>query len=82
MLKTDASLKLYAVGHTDNIGQFAHNVKLSQKRATSVVNSLVGKYGIDASRLIPFGAGPVAPVTANKTEEGRGKNRRVELVAQ
>jgi len=82
MLKADAGLKVYVVGHTDNVGQFDHNVKLSQDRAVSVVNALVGKHGIAAARLTPFGAGPVAPVASNKTDEGKAKNRRVELVAQ
>ncbi len=82
MLKADAGLKLYVVGHTDNVGQFAHNVKLSQNRAASVVNALVSKHGIAAARLTPFGAGPAAPVASNKNDEGKSKNRRVELVAQ
>lgn len=82
MLKTDAKLKVYVVGHTDNVGQFAHNIKLSQDRAASVVNALVSGHGIAASRLTPFGDGPTAPVASNKSEEGRAKNRRVELVAQ
>jgi OmpA-OmpF porin, OOP family len=82
MLKADTNLKVYVVGHTDNAGQFAYNVKLSQDRAASVVNVLVNKYGIAAARLTPFGAGPVAPVASNKTDEGKAKNRRVELVAQ
>ena len=81
LLNTDAKLKLYVVGHTDNVGQFDYNIKLSQQRAASVVKALVSK-GISASRLTPFGAGPTAPVTSNNTEEGRAKNRRVELVAQ
>jgi outer membrane protein OmpA-like peptidoglycan-associated protein len=82
MLQTDAALKLFVVGHTDNVGQFAHNLKLSQDRAASVVNALVSKHGIAAARLIPFGAGPTVPVAANTTDEGKAKNRRVELVAQ
>jgi OmpA-OmpF porin, OOP family len=82
MLKTDAALKIYIVGHTDNVGLFARNVKLSQDRAASVINELVAKHGIAASRLTPFGAGPTAPAAANKNDEGRAKNRRVELVAQ
>ena len=81
LLNNDSSLKLYVVGHTDNVGQFDYNIKLSQQRAASVVQALVGK-GSNSSRLTPFGAGPVAPVTSNSTEEGRAKNRRVELVAQ
>ena len=64
------------------VGDAASNVKLSQARAQSVVSELVSKHGIAASRLIAFGAGPYAPVASNKTEEGRAKNRRVELVAQ
>ncbi len=82
MLKADAGLKIYVVGHTDNAGQFVYNVKLSQDRAASVVNALVGKHGIAAARLTPFGAGPACPVASNKTDEGKAKNRRVELVAQ
>ena len=82
LLKADAKLKLYVVGHTDNVGQFNNNIKLSQDRAAAVVKALVGKHGIAASRLTPFGDGPTAPVASNKSEEGRAKNRRVELVAQ
>lgn len=82
MLNADANLKVYVVGHTDNVGQFAHNIKLSQDRAASVVNALVSRHGIAAARLTPFGDGPTAPVASNKSEEGRAKNRRVELVAQ
>jgi outer membrane protein OmpA-like peptidoglycan-associated protein len=82
MLKGDANQKLYVVGHTDNVGQFAHNVKLSQDRATAVVQALVTKHNIAAARLTPFGVGPTAPVAANSNEDGRAKNRRVELVAQ
>lgn len=82
MLAADANLKVYVVGHTDNVGQFAHNIKLSQDRAASVVNALVSRHGIAAARLTPFGDGPTAPVASNKSEEGRAKNRRVELVAQ
>jgi outer membrane protein OmpA-like peptidoglycan-associated protein len=55
-------------------------VKLSQARAQSVIAALVSKHGIAASRLIAFGNGPYAPVATNETDEGRAKNRRVELV--
>ena len=81
LLNNDTGLKLYVVGHTDNVGQFDSNVKLSQHRAASVVAALVAK-GINGSRLTPFGNGPTAPVASNNTEEGRAQNRRVELVAQ
>jgi outer membrane protein OmpA-like peptidoglycan-associated protein len=82
MLKADPSLKLFVVGHTDTVGQFAHNVQLSQARAAAVVNALVSKHGIAAARLTSFGCGPTVPVAANGSEDGRAKNRRVELVAQ
>ena len=82
LLKADPKLKLYVVGHTDNVGLFGSNIKLSDDRAAAVVKALVGKYGIVSSRLTPFGDGPTAPVASNKSEEGRAKNRRVELVAQ
>jgi outer membrane protein OmpA-like peptidoglycan-associated protein len=55
-------------------------VKLSQARAQSVINDLVTKHHIVAARLIAFGNGPYAPIASNKTDDGRAKNRRVELV--
>ncbi len=82
MIQAGPKMKFYIVGHTDNAGTFNDNLKLSKDRAEAVVKQLVGKYGITVNRLQPFGAGPTAPVTSNQTEEGRAKNRRVELVAQ
>jgi outer membrane protein OmpA-like peptidoglycan-associated protein len=80
LLKANAGLKVCVVGHTDMVGDLATNVTLSQARAQAVVSALVSQHGIVGSRLIPFGAGPYSPVASNKTEEGRAKNRRVELV--
>lgn len=80
LLKSDPDLKLYVVGHTDNQGSNTYNEDLSQRRAASIVKALTGEYGISAARLHPFGAGLYAPVASNDTEEGRAKNRRVELV--
>jgi outer membrane protein OmpA-like peptidoglycan-associated protein len=82
LLKSQPTLKLLVVGHTDNVGTFAANIDLSQRRAQAVVNTLVSKYGIAKERLMPFGDSYAAPVASNKTEEGRAKNRRVELVEQ
>jgi len=82
LLKQDAALKLLVVGHTDNVGTLASNMDLSKRRAAAVVDVLVSKNGIAAARLVAQGAGPLAPVASNKTEEGRAKNRRVELVEQ
>lgn len=80
LLKADPELKVYVVGHTDNVASLDLNVKLSQARAEAVVQALIGKHGIAAARLNGQGAGPLAPVASNSTEEGRAKNRRVELV--
>jgi outer membrane protein OmpA-like peptidoglycan-associated protein len=82
LLKEDATLKLYVVGHTDNAGALEGNMKLSQDRAQSVVLALVKTHGIAAARLKAYGDGPYAPVASNDAEEGRAKNRRVELVKQ
>jgi OOP family OmpA-OmpF porin len=81
LLKDDPGLKVWVVGHTDNVGTVESNVTLSSARAAAVVRALVAK-GVAASRLAPHGAGPYAPVASNATEEGRARNRRVELVAQ
>ncbi len=65
-------------GHTDFIGGDAYNLRLSQRRADSVVNYLVGK-GISRDRLIPIGYGESQPIADNNTAEGRAKNRRTEF---
>lgn len=82
LLNGDTGLLLYVVGHTDNEGGLENNMKLSQARADAVVNALVSNHGIKSSRLKSYGAGPFAPVASNDTEEGKAKNRRVELVKQ
>ena len=82
LLASQPALKLLVVGHTDSVGSFEANMKLSQARAEAVVQALVKEYGVAAARLRPQGAGPIAPVATNRTEEGRARNRRVELVEQ
>jgi len=82
LLKADPSLKLYVVGHTDNVGTFESNIKLSMDRANAVINALVTEHSVIAANLKPFGNGPCAPVATNDTEAGRALNRRVELVKQ
>jgi OOP family OmpA-OmpF porin len=82
LMAQNPALKLHVVGHTDNVGDLAANMKLSQVRAASVVTALTTQHGVAANRLSAFGAGPYAPVASNKTEEGRARNRRVELVEQ
>ena len=82
LLKADPALKLYVVGHTDNVGLLDANLKLSQARADAVVQALVTTHAIPAARLRAFGHGPTTPVSSNATEAGRALNRRVELVQQ
>ncbi|MEI7501488.1 MAG: OmpA family protein, partial [Bacteroidota bacterium] len=79
MLKLDANLKISIEGHTDNVGDATSNKKLSNDRAKSVMDVLIAK-GIDKSRLSSIGWGQEKPVADNRTEEGRAKNRRVEIV--
>jgi OOP family OmpA-OmpF porin len=81
LLQGDASLRVWVVGHTDNVGSAESNVTLSNARALAVVKALADRK-IAAARLAAKGVGPFAPVASNATEEGRAKNRRVELVAQ
>lgn len=82
LLAKNPSWKLLVVGHTDMTGDLAHNMQLSEQRAAAVVNALTAKYGVAPARLKAYGVGPLAPVASNDTEEGRAKNRRVELVKQ
>jgi OOP family OmpA-OmpF porin len=83
LVRKDPSLKLYVVGHTDNVGSVSSNLDLSQRRAGAVQKALTTQYGVPASALMgSFGAGPYCPVAANETEDGRAHNRRVELVQQ
>ena len=79
LLKENPDLKLEVQGHTDDQGSEAYNLELSQNRAEAVVTYL-GLFGIDIIRLTPKGFGESKPVMPNTTEEGRAKNRRVELV--
>lgn len=81
LLKQNPALKIEVQGHTDDQGAEDYNMKLSQSRAETVVTYL-GIFGIDAGRLTPKGFGESKPVMSNDTEEGRAKNRRVELVKQ
>jgi outer membrane protein OmpA-like peptidoglycan-associated protein len=73
-------MRIWVVGHTDSVGSPESNVTLSNARAAAVIKALTQQMGIDPGRLAPHGAGPYSPVATNKTEEGRARNRRVELV--
>jgi outer membrane protein OmpA-like peptidoglycan-associated protein len=82
LLQGDAKLKLYVVGHTDSQGSLDLNMDLSRRRAEAVLAALTTKYAVPAARLRAYGSGPYAPVASNDSEDGRAKNRRVELVKQ
>jgi OmpA-OmpF porin, OOP family len=79
LLTADASLKLSIEGHTDVTGGADHNRQLSTARARAVFGALVG-LGVDPARLASKGFGPDKPIADNATDDGRAKNRRVELV--
>lgn len=81
-LKADPKAKLHVVGHTDSVGSFESNLTLSRQRASAVAAALTKDYGIAAGRLTGNGVASLAPVATNTTDEGRAKNRRVELVPQ
>ncbi len=66
-------------GYTDFIGADAYNIKLSERRAAAVKDYLIKEAGISSSRITAVGHGKANPVADNKTEEGRAKNRRVEI---
>ncbi|MBN1550107.1 OmpA family protein [bacterium] len=79
LLLTNPELKIEIQGHTDNQGDEAHNMRLSEARANSV-KIFMTLFGIDAQRLTSKGYGQSMPISSNDTDEGRQLNRRVELV--
>jgi OmpA-OmpF porin, OOP family len=79
LMNGNATLKISIEGHTDNVGVPENNKKLSNDRAKAVMDALIAK-GIDKSRMSFIGWGQEKPVADNRTDEGRAKNRRVEIV--
>ncbi len=80
LLTNTPALKLLVVGHTDNVGEFASNMDLSKRRADAVIALLASQYKVDRKRLTPVGVSFASPVAPNTSEDGKAKNRRVELV--
>lgn len=78
MLKNNPALKILIEGHTDNAGNKTSNQTLSEQRAASVKTALVNK-GISVDRIKSIGYGQDKPLFDNATEEGKAKNRRVEI---
>lgn len=81
-LQQNPAVSVYVVGHTDNQGKLDYNLSLSQRRAEAVANALANNYKIARNRLLGKGVANLAPVASNQSEDGRAKNRRVELVLQ
>jgi outer membrane protein OmpA-like peptidoglycan-associated protein len=80
LLETSPKMNLLVVGHTDSVGTFDFNLDLSQRRAEAVVAALTGRLGVARGRLKPFGVSFASPAASNQSDDGRAKNRRVELV--
>lgn len=79
VLEEEPSLCLRIAGHTDAVGDPAYNLDLSRRRAESVKESLT-KMGVEDDRLGAVGFGDAQPIADNGTEEGKARNRRVELL--
>lgn len=80
LLNANTGLKVFIVGHTDNIGNNAANMDLSKRRANTVMGSLVTRHSVNAAQMEAAGVGMLSPLSSNDEEAGRSKNRRVELV--
>ena len=79
-LRSDGTLRIALVGHTDATGSLEANVAVSRARAVSVRERLIADYGVDATQMDAEGMGYLAPVASNLTPDGRERNRRVEAV--
>ena len=78
MMKAYPEMRIKVFGHTDSIGSDTYNNNLSLQRANSVIKYLKS-LGIDGNRMEPEGYGEQYPIDTNDTEEGRFRNRRVEI---
>jgi len=78
ILKENRNYIIEIAGHTDSVGTNEYNLILSKNRADAVKNYLINK-GIESERIHSKGFGNAFPVETNQTEEGRAKNRRVEI---
>jgi outer membrane protein OmpA-like peptidoglycan-associated protein len=78
VMKENSSYKLIIGGHTDNVGDDAMNMTLSQNRADAVAEYLIG-HGVDPMKVSATGYGESAPVDTNASVKGRTRNRRVEF---
>ncbi len=81
-INTNSNKKYFIVGHTDNTGNFTSNMTLSEERTKSVISELISKFNVNEEQLKACGVSSLSPVANNATENGRAKNRRVEIVEQ
>ncbi len=79
-LTSNPDANVLVVGHTDMTGAFEYNRELSERRAAAVAAKLTGGHGLSADRIFAVGVGPASPIATNRTEAGRAKNRRIEIV--
>ena len=77
-MKNKETVKIEVGGHTDNVGNDAENLLLSQQRADAIRNYLIKK-GVNTSRVIAKGYGATQPIAENTTDQGRQKKRRTEI---
>jgi outer membrane protein OmpA-like peptidoglycan-associated protein len=80
LLTRQPELRLNVVVHTEQASDVQASLQLSRRRAAALIDALTKRYGAPVRRLRPEGVGPLAPVAANRTDEDRARNRRVELV--
>lgn len=79
-LKADGSRRIALVGHTDAVGSLEGNIALSKRRAASVLERLATAHDVPRRQMEAEGMGYLAPITTNRTPEGREENRRVEVI--
>ncbi len=79
-LAAEPEVGVVLVGHTDSAGSLDYNLMLSERRSQAVRDALVARFGVDPGRLSAHGVGYLAPAASNATEDGRARNRRVEMV--
>ncbi len=79
-LRANPTIRIRVIGHTDNQGSSEHNKDLSQRRALALVKKLVKDKKISSKRMTYGGLGDTKPIASNDTEEGRARNRRVEVI--
>ncbi|QFT57954.1 Outer membrane porin F precursor [Sulfitobacter sp. THAF37] len=80
VLDARPNLRIALVGHTDTVGALDGNIALSRRRAQSVRQRMIDRFGIDGARMEAEGMGYLSPIASNLEEEGREENRRVEVV--